>query len=251
MAEAVADFLLYGLVGLFAQFVDGAMGMGYGVITNVFLLSLGVPPAAASAGVHAAKAPTTALSGASHAWFGNVDWRLLWHLALPGILGGLVGAVALVALAGETVRPFIAVYLLLMGLLILRRAWRADNVAEAAARHLIPLGLGSGFLDAIGGGGWGPIVTSSLVAKGVQPRLAVGSVNLAEFFVTIGTATALNLGIGDVPWSIIAGLVAGGLIAAPFAAYVSRHLPARPVMIAVGGGIILMSLRMIWLSLGR
>lgn len=243
------DFLLYALIGAGAQLVDGMMGMGFGVITNSFLIGIGLPPAIASAGVHVAKIPTTALSGASHAFFGNVDRRLLWRLALPGIVGGIVGALALIAISGEDIKPFVAIYLLLMGLLILGRALLKPTGEAKLPKRLLPLGLAGGFFDAIGGGGWGPIVTSSLVARGTLPRLAVGSVNLAEFFVTIGTATVFVIGIGVQHWDVLLGLTLGGAAAAPFAAYLARHVPAKPMMLAVGFGIAAISLHTLYRAL--
>ena len=235
------DFLIFVAVGAVAQLVDGAIGMGYGVLTTIFLLNLGLAPAPTSATVHACKVVTGAASGLSHAYYRNIDGALLRRLVVPGVIGGVVGAYILTTVPGQTVKPFIAAYLLLMGLIILRRALQRRGPAAPVGRRLLPLGLAGGFFDAIGGGGWGPIVTSTLVATGTPPRYAIGSVNLAEFFVAIFTSATFFLTIGLVYWRVIAGLMLGGILAAPVAAYLTKRLPARPVMIVVGLVIVALS----------
>ena len=233
------DVVLFAAVGFAAQIIDGALGMAYGVTATTVLLSLGVLPPVASASVHAAEVFTTGASGAAHWRLGNVDLVLLRRLAMAGVCGGILGAYLLTLLPAAVIRPLVSGYLLIMGSLILCWAIRGPLEGQSSAslgpplRYVGPLGLGGGFMDAIGGGGWGAMVTSTLIGRGVTPRLAIGSANLAEFFVTIG----LDL------WPTIAGLVLGGVLAAPFAALVTRKVPDRPLMLLVGAVIILLSLR--------
>jgi len=237
------DFVLFVAVGFAAQLVDGAIGMAYGVSATTVLLSLGVAPAIASASVHAAEVFTTGASGLAHWHAGNVQPALVRALAIPGMLGGAVGAWLLTELPGDTIRPFISLYLLVMGVLILGKALARPRVAPGRLDYVRPLGLVGGFLDAIGGGGWGPLVVSTLIGRGTTPRFVIGSVNLAEFFVTVTIATTFLVTIGFELWPIIAGLVIGGVVAAPLAAQVARRLPDRPLMILVGTVVILLSLR--------
>lgn len=222
--------------------IDGALGMAYGVSTTTLLLTLGVSPAAASASVHLAETFTTGLSGISHFSFGNVNWYLVKRLVIPGCIGAIVGAYILSSIDGEIIKPYISAYLLGMGVLILFKAIRKMELSEVRT-HLIPLGLIGGFLDAIGGGGWGPIVVSTLLARGNDPRFTIGSVNFTEFFVTLSASITFLLTVGLVQWQIILGLAIGGGIAAPLAAYVSKRIPTRKLMITVGILIILLSLR--------
>lgn len=237
------DLLLFVAVGFAAQMVDGAIGMAYGVISSSVLLSLGVPPATTSACVHAAETFTTAASGASHWRFGNVDRKLLLRLALPGMVGGAIGAYLLTNLPGEKIKPFISAYLLLIGLLIVGKAL-SQRVSEGTQpSRVAPLGFIGGLLDSIGGGGWGPIVTSSLIGQGTTPRYAIGSVNLAEFFVTFTISATFVATIGLELWPIIAGLIIGGVVAAPFAAYATKMLPDKVLMIIVGCVVAILSLR--------
>lgn len=248
---------LYIAVGFAAQVVDGALGMAYGVTSTSFLLGLGAPaitPAVASASVHVAEIFTTAASGLAHLRFGNVDKGLFRRLVIPGAIGGSLGAYVLTAVPGERIRPFVALYLMAMGALVLRRALRPGqrSAPSLAGRFLLPLGGIGGFCDAIGGGGWGPIVTSTLVARGSNPRSAIGSVNLAEFFVTLAESIAFVLTLGQSlaqMGQVILGLVLGGVVAAPVAAYICRRVPVRGLMGAVGALIILLSARTILLAL--
>lgn len=239
------ELLLYVAVGFAAQVVDGAIGMAYGVVSSSVLLSVGVPPATASACVHAAETFTTAVSGASHWKFGNVDRKLLLRLALPGMVGGALGAYLLTNLDGDKVKPFISAYLLLIGLFILWKALTRRVAEGTEPSRVAPLGFIGGLLDSIGGGGWGPIVTSSLIGQGTTPRYAIGSVNLAEFFVTFTISVTFVLTIGLELWPIIAGLIIGGVIAAPFAAYATKVLPGKALMILVGCVVAILSLRSI------
>jgi uncharacterized protein len=243
------DILLYVAVGFAAQMVDGAIGMAYGITSSSVLLSMGIAPATASACVHAAETVTTAASGLSHWKFGNVDFKLVKRLAIPGAVGGAIGAYALSNINGAVVKPFIAAYLLLMGVTILWKALRPAVTAKEPPQHVVPLGLVGGFMDAIGGGGWGPIVTTTLIGSGTSPRYAIGSVNLSEFFVTLTISATFLFTIGLELFPIIAGLIAGGVVAAPFAAYATKRLPDKAMMIIVGLVIVLLSLRTVLTAL--
>jgi len=237
-----SDILTFVLVGFLAQVVDGALGMGYGVISTSFLLSFGVPPAMASASVHTAEVFVTGASGIAHLGNGNVERRLVLRLVIPGVIGGVLGAYILTEMPGEKIRSVIAGYLLVMGAVILRRAltWRAPKSVPV---RLAPLGFVGGFLDSVGGGGWGPIVTSALLAQGQAPRSAIGSVSLTEFFVTVAQAVTFFAVLRWVHWQVATGLLVGGVLAAPLAAYACRRLPARLVMGLVGALILVLSLR--------
>jgi len=236
-------FLLFVAVGFIAQMVDGAIGMAYGVTSTSVLLSVGVAPANASAAVHAAEVFTTGASGLAHWRFGNIDRSLIWRLAIPGMIGGALGAYALTSIPGEVIRPYVSGYLLLLGLFILWKAASARPAVGPPPSRVAPLGFVGGVFDAIGGGGWGPIVTSTLLGQGTTPRYAIGSVNLAEFFVTLTISATFLFTIGLTLWPIIAGLVAGGVLAAPFAAYATKHLPAKVLMVLVGCVVVLLSSR--------
>ena len=239
------DILLYVIIGFVAQMIDGALGMAYGVTASSVLLSLGIPPATASACVHAAETFTTGASGIAHWRFGNVDRKLLVRLAIPGMIGGAIGAYALTELPGEALKPFISAYLLLLGVFIVWKALAVRPLEAPQPRAVAPLGFFGGVVDAIGGGGWGPIVTSTLLGQGTPPRYAIGSVNMAEFFVTLTISTTFFLTVGLSLWPIIAGLVIGGVIAAPFAAVATKHIPDQVLMLLVGCVVVLLSLRTI------
>jgi hypothetical protein len=245
------DVILFAVVGFVAQMVDGAIGMAYGISASTVLLSMGVPPATASACVHAAETFTTGASGLAHWKLGNIDRKLLARLVIPGMTGGALGAYALSNLPGDTIKPFIAIYLLLLGLFIVWKAvGQKEKLEGVEPRAVAPLGLFGGFLDAIGGGGWGPIVTSSLLGQGTTPRYAIGTVNIAEFFVTLTISTTFFLTVGLDLWPIIVGLILGGIIAAPFAAFATKHLPDKVLMIMVGTVVVLLSLRTLVNTLG-
>lgn len=242
------QFPLYVLVGFLAQIIDGALGMAYGVSSTTFLLTMGASPVAASASVHTAEVFASAASGLSHLRFGNVDSALVRRLLLPGIAGGVTGAYVLTSLPADRIKPIVAGYLALMGIVILRKALKRPQ-PPGPRRHLAALGLVGGFFDAIGGGGWGPIVTSSLMARGETPRLVIGSVNLAEFFVTVAQSATFFVMLGIVHWKVIVGLTVGGVVAAPLAALVCKRLPARALMVMVGALVIALSLRTLVLAL--
>jgi hypothetical protein len=230
--------------------IDGALGMAYGVSSNTFLLSIGIPPAAASASVHMAEVVTTAISGASHWRLGNLDKNLIKRLLIPGVLGAVVGAYLLTQLPGDILKPFISAYLLIMGVVIIVKAWRNNHQDRQVTSHISILGLIGGFFDAIGGGGWGPIVTTTLVARGNNPRITIGSVNFSEFFITFAQSIVfvITLQFADY-WKIILGLLIGGAIAAPLAAFLTKKLPIRTLMFAVGILIIILSIRTIYMAI--
>jgi len=227
------QFLLFVLIGLLAQLVDGALGMAFGLISSTVLLSLGVPPVAVSASVHTAEVFTTGASGVSHLVMGNIDRRLFLRLALPGMLGGVLGAYVLTQLPGDLVRPFIYAYLLALSLLILLRAF-GRWIPKEQVRKVPLLGLVAGFLDASGGGGWGPVATSTLLAHGGEARTTIGSVNAAEFLVTLAVSLTFLISTGIQHLDVVLGLLVGGMIAAPLAALFVRHVRERWVLLAVG-----------------
>jgi uncharacterized protein len=244
------QFLLFVLVGFVAQMIDGILGMAYGVSATTFLLSFGVPPAIASASVHAAEVVTTGVSGISHHLFGNVDRTIVRRLVIPGVAGAVAGAYLLTSFPADAIRPWIAGYLLIMGMIILSKALvrRREQAKEIKDQALAPLGLAGGFFDAAGGGGWGPIVVGTLLARGNTPRKTIGSVNAAEFFVTLAASITFVLTIGLSFWPAIAGLAIGGAIAAPMAGWAVSRVPARPLLALVGLLVIVLSLRTILLG---
>jgi hypothetical protein len=242
--------MIFIFFGFIAQLIDGCLGMAYGVSSNAFFLSLGIPPSIASACIHTSEMFTTAVSGISHFKFGNVDRNIFLRLLIPGVIGGVLGAYILTELPGGKIKPFISVYLLMMGIMILIKVFKKTRQVKTKTR-VIPLGLVGGFFDAIGGGGWGPIVTSTLVANGNHPRFAIGSVNSAEFFVTVAESVTFFTMIGGLlfqHWEKIAGLMIGGVLAAPFAAWVCKKLPHNVLMIFVGLLITGLSIRILYLA---
>ena len=243
--------VLIALVGLAAQLVDGGLGMAYGVTTSTLLLTIGANPAAASATVHLAEVGTTLVSGLSHWRFGNVDWGVVTKIGIPGAIGAFLGATALSNLDAAAARPFMSAVLLALGLFILVRftlgGLRSDRLGRAIpARLLAPLGLFAGFMDAAGGGGWGPVGTPALLADGrLEPRKVVGSINSAEFLVTVAASLGFlfSLGSQGITWSWVLALLIGGVIAAPIAAALVRCVPSRVLGPAVGGLIVLTNAR--------
>jgi uncharacterized protein len=240
------SLVLLGLVGLVAQLVDGSLGMAYGVTSSTAMLAVGIAPAAASAAVHLSEIGTTVVSGASHWKFGNVDWRTVAILAVPGGLGAFLGATALSSIDGEAAEPWIALLLLSLGAYVLYRFLRLGGRRPQFKPHpsplfLVPMGLFGGLVDAIGGGGWGPVGTTSLLSSGrLEPRKVIGSIDTSEFVVAVGASigflTALGSGGVNIAWA--GALLAGGVVAAPFAAWLVRHLPARVLGVAAGGFIV-------------
>jgi uncharacterized membrane protein YfcA len=229
-----SDYLLLGAIGFVAQLIDGALGMAFGVISTSAMLTMGVPVAQASAIVHTAEVFTTAASATSHILHRNVDWKLVARLGIGGVLGAVLGAWVLSNVDATAVRPFVAIYLLALGVFILLKASRRLPKRDAPFALAPPLGLIGGFLDASGGGGWGPIVTSTLIGSGEAPRPAVGSVNTTEFFVTVAAATTFFIELGVAPWQELIALVIGGVLAAPFGGWAVKHLPPRVLMVLVG-----------------
>jgi uncharacterized protein len=246
------DFLLFLLVGFLAQIVDGALGMAYGVISSTVLLSFGVSPAMASASVHAAEVFTTAGSAGSHAVNKNVKWKLFVPLAIGGCVGGGIGAFVLTGIDAGVIKPFIVGYLGIMGGVILYRAFRARTPRPFPVKYSGPLGFVGGFLDAVGGGGWGPTVTSAMVGSGEEPRISVGTANTAEFFVTATISAAFLTALLSGHWEeseglsrhagAVAGLVAGGLLASPLAGFVVKIMPVKLLTFGVGGLVIALAL---------
>lgn len=229
-------------IGFAAQLIDGALGMAYGLSATSFLLSTGASPAVASASVHIAEVFTTGLSGISHIRFGNVRWTLFVRLLLPGALGSLLGVLVVTQFDSDWLKQVIAVYLMIMGVYIFCRAIWGRLVIQQAMRHVGKLAFVGGFVDSSAGGGWGPVVTTSLIGAGHDPRTTIGSVNLAEFFLTLVTAASFSLVITSSPWLTVAGLVVGGLLAAPLAAVVCRFVRPRVLMAGVGGLIVSLGL---------
>lgn len=258
----MVGFVVVAIVGLAAQLVDGALGMAYGVTSSTLLLTVGLAPAAASATVHLAEIGTTLVAGVSHWRFGNVDWRTIAWIAAPGTLGAFVGAVGLSWLPGDAVKPWVAGILILLGIYVLTRFARprpertgGKPAKKSALRGtwLIPLGLVAGGMDAIGGGGWGPVGTSSLLASGrLEPRKVIGSIDTSEFAVTIGGSIGflVGLGLADISWTQVGALLLGGVVAAPLAAWLVSRLPTRILGVGAGGLIALTNARTLLDALG-
>ncbi len=222
-------------VGFAAQLVDGALGMAFGVISNTLLVAvLGVPPAVASQRVHLVECFTTATSGISHLLHGNIDKQLFLRLLVPGVIGGILGTYVLASLDAGMVKPFVLLYLSGIGIyLLVRGILYPPKIREA--KLIAPLGLVGGFLDAAGGGGWGPVVTSNLLIQGADPRKVVGTVNSVEFFLTLTVSAAFiyHLGFADVAGATL-GLLIGGIMAAPLGAWAAKHFPPKQMLILVG-----------------
>lgn len=241
------SFYLFMLAGFLAQLVDGAVGMGYGVTSTSLLMSMGVSPAAISGSVHTAEIFSSAASGYSHYKFGNVNKKLFKVLVIPGVLGAIAGAGALVWAGekyGNFIKPFLATYCMILGIRILYQAYKRNKKTKKVKRAGWLAGAG-GFLDSFGGGGWGPLVTSTLIAKGRSPQYVIGSVSLSEFFVTLSSAMSFFVFIGITHWQVIAGLMIGGAIAAPVAAKLAGKLPLRTMLICVGLMVIIWSVRIL------
>ena len=242
------DFLLFAIVGFLAQAVDGALGMAYGVISSTVLLSFGVSPAQASAAVHSAEMFTTAASGSAHLYHRNIDWKLFVRLAPFGIIGGCLGAYVLTSFDGDMVKPFVTTYLALVGVWLFFRSFRKVPNNPVPARIVAPLGTVGGFLDAAGGGGWGPIVTTGLLGAGAPPRYVIGTVNAAEFLITTSVSLTFLIALLTGHWEAelaslapIAGLIIGGLGAAPFAGWIIKSIKERLLLRLVSVLIILLA----------
>jgi uncharacterized protein len=220
-------------IGFAAQLINGSVGMGYGLIASACLAALGIPPAPTSATVHAALVATTGVSGASHAWFRNLDRRMFISLLVPGVIGGVLGASVLAHLPTRVIQPFVWGYLLIASLFVLGRVILRRKPLTVDAQGP---GLGgiAGFLDAVGGGGWGTITTSTMIARGIPPRFAIGTANAVEFFVTLAISVTLWFQIGRPRYDMVLALLIGGATAAPVSAWLTRQLPARAAATAVG-----------------
>ncbi len=228
------DFLIFALIGFMAQLVDGALGMAFGVLSTTSLLAFGVPPATASAVTHVTEIFTTAASGTSHIVHRNVNWRLVARLAPAGMIGGAAGAFILSNVDGKFIEPFVSAYLAGIGFYILFKAIGPLWPREVKDRIVPWIGAGGGLLDAMGGGGWGPIVTGSLIGRGHAPRQVIGSTNLTEFLVTSVISATFILSLGWSELSSASGLILGGVIAAPLGGFLVSRIPTRPLMIGVG-----------------
>ena len=222
------------LIGFSAQLIDGALGMAYGQISSTLLISMGVPPAMASASVHTAETFTTAVSGTSHIAHRNVDWNLLLRLAIPGIIGGVLGAYVLTSVNAAVAKPFVLGYLAILGLYLFYRGVMHRHV-ERRPKVVAPLGLAGGFLDAAGGGGWGGIVTSNLLVQGSNPRRTIGTVNTAEFFVTLTISATFIATLGWEAFTVATiGLLVGGVVAAPFGGWIAKRVNPDILLTFVG-----------------
>lgn len=240
-----AALLPFIAIGFAAQVVDGALGMAFGVISSTLLVSvMGVAPARASAGVHLVEVFTTGASGLSHIFHRNIDWKLFARLAVPGVFGGILGAYLLSNLDTSIARPLVMLYLTSIGFYLLYKAVtypREPKIREA--RHITPLGLLGGFLDASGGGGWGPVVTSNLLIQGTDPRKTIGTVNAAEFLLTVTISATFIASIGFEAFTIVTGgLLIGGLIAAPIGAWLTKRVAVRKLLFLVSTVLIATSL---------
>jgi uncharacterized membrane protein YfcA len=242
------NFFYYLVIGFAAQMVDGALGMAYGVTATSLLLSAGITPSIASASVHAAEVFTTGASGISHWKFGNVRKDLFIRLAIPGAAGAALGAYVLTSFDGAVIKPYVAAYLLVMGVIILLKA-AGQSLFFNQLRYIRLLALVGGFVDASGGGGWGPVVTSTLISGGRQVRPSIGTVNAVEFFVALTAAGVFSLFVGLGGWQVVAGLIIGGVLAAPFGAYVCHKINPKPCMFLVGCLIVFLSVRTLVLSI--
>lgn len=219
------------VAGFAAQLVNGSVGMGYGLVTSSCLAALGFPPAITSAAVHGALVATTGVASASHAWFRNLDRKVFFSLLVPGVIGGVVGASILAHIPTRIIQPFVWGYLLITSLFVLGRVILRRKPVALYGRVL---GAVAGFLDAVGGGGWGTITTSTLIARGMPPRFAIGTANAVEFFVTLAISVTLWFQIGPVRYDVVLALLIGGAAAAPLAAWLTSHAPARAAATAVG-----------------
>lgn len=247
-----SSILYYVLGGFIAQMIDGALGMAYGVTATTFLLSVGITPAAASASVHASEVFTSGVSGYMHLKFGNVNSKLFKTLVIPGVLGAILGAYVLSSLeeyAGY-IKPIVSIYTLFLGAIIIRKAL-IKRQEKRQLKRVGWLALFGGYLDSVGGGGWGPIVSSTLIASGRHPKYTIGSVNLTEFFVSLASSITFFTVIGLGYWDVIIGLILGGVIAAPIAARLANKLPVKSMMVLVGIVIIIVSLRQIILGVPK
>lgn len=237
-------FFWFLLVGLLAQAIDGSLGMAYGLTSNSMLLAIGIPPSLASAWVHFAQVFTSLASGLSHLKVGNINWPLAKRLIIPGVIGSVLGAYFLSSVDGNMIKPFIAVYLFVMGLVVIRKAFKMKSLTvNKSSKSLPALAATGGFADAIGGGGWGPIVNSTLLGKGHSPRYAIGTGNFVEIFVSLASASTFLFILKELSLAPVLGLIIGGVISSPFAALLCKNANPKVLMGVVGCLILLLSLR--------
>lgn len=241
------QFFIFLLVGFLAQLIDGALGMAYGISSTTFLMSTGIPPVVASASVHISEVFTTGASGIAHWKFGNIDKTLFKKLIIPGALGAALGAYVLSSFDGTVMKPYVSTYLIIMGVVIIVKSFK-KKVAFREPKRVGWLALLGGFADASGGGGWGPVVTATLIGRGNNPRLTIGTVNAVEFFVALTASGIFTVIVGIDSWQIIAGLILGGIIAAPVGALITQKINVKASMIFVGILIILLSARTVVMS---
>jgi len=234
-ADFDSTFLWFVLAGFVAQMIDGTLGMAYGVSCSTLLLNLGVSPKVASAAVHTAEVFTTGVSGLSHIRFRNLDKFLFFRIVFFGVLGAVVGAYLISEiLDGSLIKPYISAYLLILGLVILYKGIRNKQKNSETVKRAGLLALCGGFFDSIGGGGWGPIVTSNIINQGKDPRRTIGTVNTAEFFVTFSSTAVFMIFVGVESWKVVLGLVLGGVFAAPLGAYFAAKVNKRTLMMLIG-----------------
>jgi len=236
------DFWIILLIGFAAQMVDGALGMAYGVTASSFLLAAGYPPVQVSATVHLAETFTTGASAVSHHRLGNVDRELFKRLVIPGVLGAAIGAYLLASLPGERLKPWIAAYILIMGVVVFSKAFTQVPPVKVGTK-VRSLGFFGALIDAMGGGGWGPVVASTLLARGNEARFTVGTVNAVEFFVTSTSSAVFLMTVGFGTWKVVVPLAFGGIVAAPLAALICKRIPHKTMLAVVGVVIIGVSLR--------
>jgi uncharacterized membrane protein YfcA len=243
-------FFEFILVGFIAQIIDGTLGMAYGVSCSTLLLNFGVSPRVASAAVHTAEVFTTGVSGLSHLKFNNIDKKLFFRIVITGVIGAIIGAYLISdVFDGNMIKPFISAYLLVLGFVILIKGIRNKKKQEAEVKHAEILALAGGFFDSIGGGGWGPIVTSNIINQGKNPRETIGTVNTAEFFVTFFSTGVFMFFVGIESWQIVLGLIVGGVVAAPLGAIFASKVDRRFMMITIGTVIMITSIYTIYKSL--
>ena len=248
-AISLLDILPFVAVGFAAQLVDGALGMAFGVISTTLLVSIGVPPAAASAGVHTVEVFTTGVSGISHIAHRNIDWKLFARLAIPGVIGGVLGAYVLTQIDAETVKPFVLAYLSAIGLFLI---WRGFHYPpeHKAPKVVEPLGLAGGVEESAGGGGWGPVVTGNLLVQGADPRRTIGTVNASEFILTVSISITFIATLGWAAFTMATfGLLIGGIIAAPMGAWAAKAIAPKKLLILVGVILTLTSLNGVYRAL--
>jgi uncharacterized membrane protein YfcA len=255
MESRILRYAILFFFAFIAELIDGGIGMGYGVSLTSMLLSVGFGTAMASAVVHLSEIFVSLASGVSHYYLGNFDRKIFTYLSISGVVGGIAGAIIAVKLSEAAfIRPVVAAILLCLGLMIIikytvKKEILMKKYRTPRKKHLIPLGLAAAFIDAIGGGGWGPVSTPVLIIRNTDPKKTIGSVNFAEFFVTVAISITFLVYLPAIDWHVVLALVAGGLLAAPVAALITSRLPHRVVGIAVGILVIALSIRTIFLSL--